>query len=354
MAYEREDKHIFKIVASVIGMLVLALLIVYLFVRLFDIIMLLYLSVIVALFFSIFVDFFDKKLKAPRVVGLLVALIVITGIIVALVALVLPTFLSQGEQLLSNLPKYFADLQRNTRTLALKYSVLDPIFGPGSPFEPTILLGKISESIGGVLSKGMGLFITGIGGFLTIVAVIIIAIYIVLKPNEHREGLLKLLPKSKRDRFKELIDTIVNTIRRWMLGQAASMLIIAVMTMIGYWIAGIKFAFFFGILTGLLCFVPYLGPVLSLIGPVLVSLIDSPIKVLWVFIIYIVTQTVESYFLTPLIMKRQVDLPPVLTILAVIGMGSLMGVIGIVLAVPTVAIAMVIIDETYLKRMETT
>ena len=341
-----------QIIALTIAMVVLAVALSYVAVKLIDIIMLIYLSVVLAIFFSIFVDFFEKKLKAPRIVGLIIALIVILGVVTLVVALVLPRFLSQGEQLLSNLPRYLEDLEKSTRTLALKYGILDSIFGPGSPLEPTNLLGSLTNDIGTLIPKGMGLFLQGIGGLITIVAVIIIAVYIVLKPGQHRQGLLKLIPKSRREKVGEVVSRILNTIRSWMLGQAASMLIIAVMSGIGYWIIGVRFALFFGILTGLLCFVPYLGPVLSLIGPLLVTLIDNPVKALWVFLVYEIIQLVESYFLTPMIMRRQVNLPPVLTIIAVIAMGNLLGIIGIALAVPTVAIALIIFEETYLKRME--
>ncbi len=352
MPEEPKDTQTLKTVASSIGMAVATLGVIYITIKIFDILMLFYLSVVVAMFFSIFVDFVHSKLKVPRVLGMLIALLVVLGIVGAIVALVMPTFLSQGKQLLESLPKYLRDLEQNTRALAAKYSILEPLFGPGSPLEPTNLLEKGLAGIDTILQKGMGLFFSGIGGLITVIVVIIISIYIVVKPREHLEGILLLFPKSRRNQFRDLAWRITSTIKQWMLGQAFSMVIIAIMTMIGYWIAGIKFGFFFGILTGILCFVPYLGPVLSVIGPLLVSLIDNPIKVVWVLVIYTITQTVESYFLTPMIMKRQVDLPPVVTILAVVGMGSLMGVIGIALAVPTVAIVMVVLKETYLKKME--
>lgn len=352
MPEQPRDNKTLQTVAWAIAMVVATLVVIYITIKIFDILMLFYLAVVVAMFFSIFVDFFHSKLKVPRILGMVIALLVVLGVIAALVALVMPTFLSQGKQLLENLPKYLKDLEQSTRELAQKYSILEPIFGPGSALEPTNFLEKGMEGFGQILQKGMGLFFTGIGGLITIVVVIIIAVYVVVKPKEHLEGILLLFPKSRRDQIRELAWRITSTIKHWMLGQAASMLIIAIMSMIGFLIAGIKFGFFFGILTGILCFIPYLGPVLSLIGPVLVSLIDNPIKVIWVLIIYVITQTIESYFLTPMIMKRQVDLPPVVTILAVVGMGSLLGVIGIALAVPTVAIAMVILKETYLKKME--
>jgi len=333
-------------------MLVLAVFIVYLFVRLMDVIMLLYLSFIVALFLSIFVDFFNKRLKVPRVVGVIVALLVIIGMITALVALVLPTFLYQGEQLLSNLPKYLSDLETHTRALALKYSVLDPMFGPGKALEPTNLLDKINVGISGLFQKGMGLFVSGVGGLIGIIAMLMIAVYIVIKPTEHYEGMLKLCPKSRREKARKLLERIGNTIRHWMVGRALAMLLIMVISTIGFFIAGVKFALFLGILNGILCFIPLIGPLLGLIGPVLVSLIDSPIKVIWVLIIFIIVQITETYFFTPLVMKKQVDLPPVITIAAVIGMGSLLGLLGLILAIPTVAIAMIILKETYLKKME--
>ena len=137
-----------------------------------------------------------------------------------------------------------------------------------------------------------------------------------------------------------------------MLGQFTSMSIIALVYIIAFNILGIPHALFLGLLGGLLSFIPYIGSVMGALIPAILALTDSPIKFLWVVAVYIFAQILEGYVVLPLIMKERINMPPVLTVITVVAMGELFGFFGMLIALPTMAIILGLVEELYLKPMQ--
>ena len=110
--------------------------------------------------------------------------------------------------------------------------------------------------------------------------------------------------------------------------------------------------FLLGILSGLLAFIPFIGPIISVIPPILLALIDDPIKALWVIFAYLIVQSIESNVVHPVVMSRAVSLHPTAVIFALLIMGTLFGFVGILLALPLVAALQVLVRELWIKRMD--
>jgi predicted PurR-regulated permease PerM len=140
--------------------------------------------------------------------------------------------------------------------------------------------------------------------------------------------------------------------RKWLIATLISMAIIAAMTTTGLLLLGIPAALALGLIAGLLQFVPTVGPIVSAVPAAVVALVVSPLHVLWVILLYLVTQQIESNMITPIVMRRAVDLPPALTLLTQALMTVLFGFLGLLLAVPLVAITMVLVRRLYVERME--
>ena len=115
---------------------------------------------------------------------------------------------------------------------------------------------------------------------------------------------------------------------------------------------GIPFALLLGILSGLLAFIPFIGPVVSVILPVLLALVDEPVKALWVILTYLVVQSIESNLVQPMVMSRAVSLHPVVVVFALLIMSTLFGFVGLLLAIPLVAAVQVLVQELWVKRMD--
>ena len=187
------------------------------------------------------------------------------------------------------------------------------------------------------------------GGFAAAVIVLFLAMYLAFDPETYVEGALRLLPLRKRKRVQTVLTEVHETLEWWLLGKIVSMLLVGIATSLGLALIGIPLAMALGVVAALLTFVPNFGPILSAIPAVLLAFVDSPMMAIYVVILYVVIQTVESYLITPLIQQKTVSLPPALTISTQVGMGILFGAAGVVLATPFTAAMLVLVKRLYVE-----
>lgn len=174
-------------------------------------------------------------------------------------------------------------------------------------------------------------------------------IYLALTPRVYMEGALKLLPESGHARARDTLETVSRALELWLVGQLAAMLMVGVLTALGLWLIGIPSALALGVLAGLFEFVPLVGPVASAAPAIVVGLADGPSTALWVLGLYVVIQQLEGILIVPLIQSRTVDLPPVVTIFAIIAFGTLFGALGLLLATPLAVVCFVLIKKLWVR-----
>ncbi|MGH7313441.1 MAG: AI-2E family transporter [Candidatus Rokuibacteriota bacterium] len=208
----------------------------------------------------------------------------------------------------------------------------------------------ISERL---LGRAAGVFSTTLGvtvGVLTnMVIVLFIGLYLAVDPRPYTRGLLRLVPPTGRDRGAEVLAALARTLRRWLVGKVIAMAIIGTLTTAGLAVIGVPLALTLGLLAGLLSFIPYLGPIISFVPALLLALTDSWVVVAWVAGLYVLVQALESYLITPLVEREAVSLPPALTISAQVLLGVTAGWLGIVLASPLTAVAIVLVRMLYVE-----
>jgi predicted PurR-regulated permease PerM len=124
---------------------------------------------------------------------------------------------------------------------------------------------------------------------------------------------------------------------------------IGILTTIGLWILGIPLAPTLGLLTGILAFIPNFGPILSAIPPMLLGLMISPMDAVYVILLYIIVQAIESNIVTPQVQKRTVSMPPVLGMVGQLLFGVFFGFLGLLLATPLVASIIVMVRMLYVE-----
>lgn len=204
---------------------------------------------------------------------------------------------------------------------------------------------------GTVVSQLTGLASTTAGVVVNILIVGILGVYLASQPSLYSRGLKHLLPSSYRERAGEVLTVIDEALRRWLIGRFALMLINGALTAIGLKLLGIPLAVTLGLLAGLLNFVPNFGPWIAAIPAVLIAFLQGPQQALYVAVLYLVLQSVDGYLLTPLVDRRSVELPPVLTITAQVVLGLGFGFIGILLASPLTAVALILIKMLYIEDL---
>lgn len=194
--------------------------------------------------------------------------------------------------------------------------------------------GAVSSTLG-VLGSGLILLFLGL--------------FLAAQPQLYLDGVIRLVPPTRRPRAREVLVAVGHTLRSWLLGKVLAMALIGVLTGLGLWLLHIPLALTLGVLAALLTFIPNLGPVLSAVPAVLLALVQSPTRALYVALLYLGVQAAESYLIAPLVQHRTVSIPPGLLLTAQVLAGAFLGIMGLVLATPLAAALLVLVQMLYLQ-----
>ncbi len=250
-----------------------------------------------------------------------------------------PQISEQSSKLAETVPKSLQQLQSAVN----EYPLLKKVMA-GLP-EPEQIVKQMSS-----LVPNAGLFFGGVLGAIgNVVIVLFVGIYFAASPRLYTNGVIKLVPPSKRPRARQVLHKIGNTLSSWLLGKSVSMLIVGTTTAIGLSLLGVPLALILGMIAGLLDFVPYLGPIMAGVPAVLIAFSISPDLALYTVLLFVGVQLVEGYVLQPLIESRAVDLPPALTIVMQLVFGTLFGFAGVALATPLAAALKVLVQMLYVE-----
>jgi len=200
-----------------------------------------------------------------------------------------------------------------------------------------------------VLARATGVVSTTAAFLIGTVIVLFIGFYLSVNPKLYLRGILRLVPLKERARASLVLAALGYTLKRWLLGQLIIMSAVGVMTAVGLWILGVPLALTLGLLAFALDFVPNFGPIIASIPGILLGLVESPQKALQVTLLYIVIQQVESYIISPYVHKKTVLIPPVVTISSQLLLAVMVGPIGLLLATPITAMAIVLVKMLYIQ-----
>jgi predicted PurR-regulated permease PerM len=193
--------------------------------------------------------------------------------------------------------------------------------------------------------------VTVFGGITDFILILFLSMYLAVNPESYRNGFLLLLPPAHRERVGEALDASGIALRKWLVGQLGAMLMVGVVTALGLWIAGVPLAIPLGILSGLLDFVPVIGPFAAAIPGVLIAFAQSPQVALYAALVYITVQFLEGHVVLPLAQRWAVSLPPALGLLSIVAFGLVFGLIGVLFAIPLTVVAMVLVEKLYVAQI---
>lgn len=275
---------------------------------------------------------------APRVsLTVLLLLLFVAGVVLGMLGA--PAIFSQVQELASNLRESVLEVQEWLMQSERGRTAIEW-------FEWARGEGGTNLQVWGQVA---GFFKTTFGAVTAFFLTLVVGIFLAYNPELYVRGFLRLIPVQKRQRANEIIQEMADTLRWWMVGQLISMIVLAVSTWLVLWILGVPLAFILGLLTGILTFIPYLGPLIALVPILLIAFVESPALMLWVLVLYLIIQNLESNVLMPIIFQKTVHLPPVLTIIAQILLGAIFGFVGIVLATPLMAAGIDLVKMVYVE-----
>lgn len=309
-----------------------------------DIILLIFAALLLAVFLRGLADFLNKYTRLPEAVSVLLVTVLLLGMLAGAIALLAPDVAEQYRHLRVELPKSLKKVADYISQFSWGKAIIEQMPNSGKLLEKlsNIDYSSLLTQVGGYFSSTVG----AIGNFFI---VILVAIYLAIEPKFYTNGLTKLFPVTARPRVQEVWAAIGNTLSWWLIGKTLSMLFIGILTWIGLSILGVPLALTLGLIAGLLSFIPNFGPIFSAVPAILLAFIDSPIKALYVLILFVVVQIIESNLVTPFIERRTIELPPALTILSQIALGVLLGGLGLVLATPLLAVIIVLVQMVYVQ-----
>ncbi len=283
--------------------------------------------------------------KVPRLVASVSIVLGILAVVVLVVYLFVPVLSNQIWQLIYALPFAFSQVSEWLEQLGSRTGL--PVGGGDGPS-----LSTLASWGRRILGGALGLF----GSLTTLAFGLVVATFVPLylagNPKPVVSWGVRVLPPASRPRAREVLSKVRRNLLNWLKGRILSMALVGVLWTVALYLIGIPGALFLGVLAGLLEFVPYVGPVVSTIPPVLLALAGDPRDALWVLLSYLVIQQIEGYVLTPLIEGKMSALHPAVVIVAVTLAGAAFGFLGVLLAVPATVVTKVLVEELWFRRLE--
>lgn len=335
--------------APILTAVILTVLLLWMAAMTANVFLLLFIAVIFSLYLGAVRDFFVRRLHVNErfafflsVVGTMVAL----G---GLLALLVPPVVEQTRQLISLLPSYISKWEDGIDHFVARFPAMRAVWQPGQHQMLTAVYDKLSSTASDLAPKVFGVVQVAIDLF----AVFVMSVYMALQPGTYREWLIALFPPVHRDLVRDVLRDLADTLRAYIVAQLTTMTVLAALTAVGLYFLNVPYWLTFGIFTGLVAIVPFFGTLLSTTVPALFVLSgpNGGTHALYVIGLGVFVHLVEGNVVSPLVMSTQIELPPVLTIMSVLVIGKLLGPLGLVIALPTLATIMVIVRRILINRI---
>jgi predicted PurR-regulated permease PerM len=295
-----------------------------------------------------------EKHRFPRWLAIITVLVAVAGVFTGLVFAIIPVIIEQVQTAIKAVPQLINDFNDGT----LRANILHAF--PWLPIDSTItavqdwLAGLDFTGIGGgVLSVGIGIA-TGVTGG---VVVLILTIYFVASLTSLKRGIYQLVPASRRPKFIDLAEQISKAVGRYVIGQGSLGLVNGILSFVVLTIVfplvgfPVKYSALFAFIAFLASLIPLVGTVSgAAVITVLVLLFNGPPSAIAVGIYYLAYMQFEAYFLSPKIMSQAVKIPGAVVVIAALAGGTLLGILGALIAIPVAAAIMLIIQQVVVPR----
>lgn len=338
----------------ILGATVVTVLLIWLFYTVAEVLLLLFIAIIVSLYLGSVTDFLVARLPVSRPLAFTAAIFLTLGAVYALGALLMPPVVEQTQQLMSVLPNYINAWQEALQRLAARFPRL--LGGAADPQAQVV--NAIVAQVEGLASRAVPTVINVGHQIVNVVSILVMGIYMALYPGLYREWLIALFPPVHRDTVRDVMRDIGMTLKAWIVAQLLAMTVLAALTALGLYILRVPYWLTFGIFVGAVVIVPFFGTLVGTLLPALFVLggdgfagIGPGGHFLLVVLLGVVVHIIEGNFVLPLITAKRVEIPPVMSMMAVLIVAKLFGVFGVIVAVPMAAVVMVLIRRVVIHRL---
>jgi predicted PurR-regulated permease PerM len=306
-------------------------------------------SIFIALGLDPVVRFLGRR-KIQRPLAITIVVVAVLGIFGTLIWSLAPTLVSQTAHFIRQAPGLLKGITELDWIIRL-----DNQFGGAIKNGLTSFGAFLGDSanwptmLGGLVQVGLSIF----NGFFAGLVIVVLSIYFMASLESFKNWLYKLISRSRRPQFVTISEQIFNSVGRYVMGQITIALINAFLAFIMMTIVGIPFSLLLAFVAFLLALIPLVGSVSSAILISLVALSISPVHALIAVIYCVVYMQVEAYLISPRIMQRAVDVPGAVVVVGALIGGTLLGVLGALVAIPVAASIILILRQVWIPRQET-
>lgn len=302
------------------------------------------------------------KGKVPRSLVILILYVIVAALLTLLALLVYPFLRDQFMNLVQEFPIYFMKSLENIITF-LNNSSFNELFAKFN-FDYDKVLTDITNdlvttmkdtfaNIASTVATGITGFVSTLTGILlSLVTVPFILFYLLYEGEKLPKFILRIFPPRMRNEVGQVMKEMDKQVSSYILGQILVSFCIGLLMTIGFLIIGLDYAFLLGILAMITSVVPYLGPAIAITPALVIAIVDSPMKLIYLIIVWTIVQLVEGKFITPNIMGKSLSIHPITIIFALLTAASLFGVAGVILGIPAYALLKVLVSHLFslLKR----
>ena len=301
----------------------------------FNVLLMAFSGVLIAVYFRGLAEFLEKKLKLNKKAAFVTSITGTLLLLVLLTWLIGATIQRQAGELNNALPQTI-----NTAKEKLSHSTIGQ----------KILTYSSGDNSQKLLDTASTLFRTSFGVAGELYIILFFGIFFTADSSLYKKGILSLFPGNKKNTGETILLRIGIALKGWLKSILISMVLISILLAGSLALIGLRGTIVLGLFAGMLEIIPNFGPMIAMIPGVLLGLSVSTKTAVIAALIYISCQTVVGSFVTPLVQKKIIQLPPAITFMSQLIMGILSGVLGIILAVPILSIIIILTDELYVKR----
>ncbi|HEM3437838.1 AI-2E family transporter [Streptococcus suis] len=294
------------------------------------------------------VDWMEKH-KISRTVGISILFILISLLIIWGLAVAIPSIQEQVTSFAQNLPSNIQKIEGQVTGL-----LQDQRF---EQFRPTALemLNKVNDQVVAYAQKFSSSAVNWASNLISTASQIIVAILIMpfilfylLRDGQYlNKHITQYLPTKWREPIGTVLSDVNGQLSNYVRGQVTVAIIVALMFSVMFSIIGLSYPITLGVMAGFLNLIPYLGSFLAMIPAVILGLIAGPIMLIKVLVVFMIEQTIEGRFVTPLIIGSSLSIHPITILFVLLTAGQMYGVLGVLLGIPIYASIKVLVKAAF-------
>ncbi|ABM78384.1 AI-2E family transporter [Prochlorococcus marinus] len=297
-------------------------------------------AVVLAVALDVLIEKLQDRLSWPRPLSLAVVLVVLLLGGALVFQLLVPELITQVQELGNLVPTLVTKLKSmlvsNPRLMNLEESFTEQF--SWDRIQP---LGSQLIGVAGGAANSL----------IQLLLMSLLAVLLALDPASHRQMVIAATPRPARQEMAELLDQCRLALGGWLAGMTISASSVFVLTWAGLALLKVPLALLSALVCGLLTFVPTIGPTAASLLPLAMALLVSPLLMLQVLVLRLILQNLEAFLLTPLLLRRTVNLLPTVALMAQLSLGALLGLPGVLLALPLVVVLQVGMEQVVVKQI---